>query len=40
VSLLDGGAALLKIAGVWLAIQVVAEIQRRQSDRARLFVFA
>ena len=38
-SLLDGAAAVLKAVGAWLAIGVVAEIQRRQNDRARLVAF-
>ena len=39
VSLLDGTAAVLKLVGAWLAIRVIAEIQHRQNNRARLVAF-
>lgn len=40
VSFLDAAAAVLKLVGAWLATRVIAEIQHRQRDRARLFAIA
>lgn len=40
LALVDTAAALLNVIGAWLAIRVVAEIERRQNDRVRLQAFA
>jgi hypothetical protein len=36
---LDTVTAVIDLVGAWLAIRVIAEIERRQTDRARLLAF-